>query len=123
MKDAKVCPSCLAEPWTHLVGDHDRKQPNFCSDCGDKLIPRSELPRDIWKDPAVREALKERPAFDIACLRCPKCHELGYYNEGSSFTCRFCDETIRVDEELAQEFVLLADTVTDTTDGYNNETK
>ena len=92
-------------------------------DCGDKLIPRSELPRDIWKDPKVKEALKDgRDASDIWCIRCPRCDQLGYYNEGSSFSCRFGCGTWRVDDEMSQDAITLTDTVTETTDGYHNHT-
>jgi hypothetical protein len=134
--NGKVCPSCGCEPWNFAEGENpkvegtsrdsseQRKQPAFCQDCGDKLIRRSELPRDIWKDPYVKEALKSgRQTFDVQCLRCPECNDLGYYNEGSSFSCRFCDRTFRVDEEMiADSMVSLADTVTEATDGYHNQT-
>lgn len=47
---------------------------------------------DILKDPSVKERLAEgRTPDDIAVLSCPNCGEYGYYNEGSSFYCRFCD--------------------------------
>lgn len=98
---------------------------------------RADLPRDIWKDPNVQAALKaKRSASDIMVLRCPECHEYGYWNEGSHFTCRFCDLSyyccsedesppescayLRLDES---DCVTLADTVTETTDGYHNETQ
>lgn len=89
-------------PWDfHNPGKEKENQPKFCQDCGDKLIPRSELPRDIWKDPAVKLALKEgRRANDIAVLDCPKCGMWGYYNQGSSFSCRFCDQTWRITEDM-----------------------
>jgi len=49
---------------------------------------------DIYKDPMVKEALKDgRPPTDIAVLMCPKCGEYGYYNQGSHFSCRLCDGT------------------------------
>jgi hypothetical protein len=53
----------------------------------------SEIKDDIWQDPMVKEALQERPAEDIAVLNCPDCCKLGYYNQGSHFTCRFCNVT------------------------------
>ena len=89
---------------------------------------------DIWKDPHVKAALKEgRPAEDIAVLSCPKCGRWGYYNQGSGFWCRFCKEGFYVcteDEEppvgrqylYIDGFMSLADTVTFTTDGYDNWT-
>lgn len=49
--------------------------------------------QNIWQDPRVIEALKERDASDIAVLDCPRCGEAGYYNEGSHFTCLKCDQT------------------------------
>lgn len=49
---------------------------------------------DIWDDPMVKAALEDgRPAEDIAVLSCPKCGRHGYYNQGSHFTCRFCEAT------------------------------
>lgn len=135
MKQELVCPSCGCAPWNFAEGDNPkvegtsrnssepRKQPTFCGECGDKLIQRSELPRDIWKDPAVKCALKEgRFVDDIRVMECPKCNLWGYYNEGSSFSCRFCDRTWRVTTEMAEDSITLADTVTVTTDGYHNET-
>ena len=54
----------------------------------------STTERDIWKDPRVVDALNEgRFATDICLLECPKCHEWGYYNEGSHFTCLHCDKS------------------------------
>lgn len=89
---------------------------------------------DIWKDPNVKAALKEgRSADDIAVVRCPKCDRWGYYNEGSHFFCRFCRRGWRVlseDEPRPDHIpsmridghVTLADTVTVTTDNYDNQT-
>lgn len=98
-------------------------------------MPRSELPRDIWKDPQVKGALKDgRQTWDIAVCRCPECRQLGYYNEGSSFSCRFCDLTyLVIDPEdmprpegcrtvSTEEVCRLDDTVTECTDGYHNKT-
>ncbi len=90
---------------------------------------------DIWKDPAVKTALKSgRSPGDIAVIACPKCGHWGYYNQGSHFWCRLCregwhccseDETPPTDRQYLwlDEVVTLADTVTVTTDGYENETK
>jgi hypothetical protein len=76
---------------------------------------------DIWKDPQVQEALKDgRSADDIAVIDCPKCGKWGYYNEGSHFTCRFCKNTFF--DYLNWESIKLSDTVTVTTEGYDNET-
>ena len=118
----KVCPGCGSVPWDFAnPGKLGKNQPEFCQDCGNKLLPRSELPRDIWKDPYVREALKDgRAASDIAVMSCPTCGQYGYYNEGSSFSCRFCDLTFYVTEE--SDVIRLDDTVTETNEGYNNET-
>lgn len=50
--------------------------------------------KDIWKDPRVKDALKDgRTPDDIAVLSCPKCGAFGYYNQGSHFTCRYCKRT------------------------------
>ena len=90
---------------------------------------------DIWKDPQVQEALKDgRSADDIAVLACPECGCWGYYNEGSHFSCRFCDKSWHclTEDEPPHEGIpcmyvdshtSLADTVTETTDGYHNETQ
>ena len=46
----------------------------------------------VWEDPNVVAAFKAgRTADDIYVLNCPRCGELSYYNQGSSFTCRHCD--------------------------------
>lgn len=83
----------------------------------------SEPVNDIWKDPGVTEALTDgRSADDIRVMDCPKCSRWGYYNEGSHFSCRFCNRTWHVTTEMAQDSITLADTVTVTTDGYDNET-
>lgn len=78
---------------------------------------------DIWKDPMVKEALKEgRQPEDIGILRCPECGEFRYYNQGSSFYCDPCDALFYVcsEDEDAPEigryvrldgFMSLADTV------------
>ena len=45
-----------------------------------------------FDDPNVKSALEEgRQPDDIALLNCPQCGRLGYYNQGSSFSCRHCD--------------------------------
>lgn len=128
--DLKVCPDCGACP----NPEDDGQQAPFCQYCGTKLVGRSELPRDIWKDPSVKEALKGgRAASDIAVIACPECNQYGYYNEGTTFSCRFCDLTFYVlseDEEAegrrtvsADEVIRLDDTITNPTDGYNNQTR
>lgn len=77
---------------------------------------------DIWKDPRVIDALKDgRSADDIAILDCPKCGLLGYYNQGSHFTCLRCDQTFYVLSEgesrpdapcvYANEAIMLEDTL------------
>lgn len=94
----------------------------------------SDQPNDIWQDPSVKAALKGgRSTDDIAVLRCPKCDRWGYYNQGSHFWCRFCKEVwvcLSEDEEPPDDrqylyldgFTSLADTVTVTTEGYDNQT-
>lgn len=98
------------------------------------MTARSKPINDIWKDPEVMAALKEgRSAEDIAVLRCPKCDRWGYYNEGSNFWCRFCRKGWHVCSEnetppshrrylRLDGHTTLADTVTVTTDGYDNWT-
>jgi len=101
-----------------------------CPNCDHQLVKPIN---DIWKDPMVKEALREgRPAHDIAVARCPECHRWGYYNEGSHFTCRFCERSWYVcsDDQVPRRgldmqldgHTTLADTVTETTDGYDNQT-
>ena len=90
---------------------------------------------DIWKDPAVKNALKEgRSPDDIAVLECPKCGQWRYYNQGTHFYCHKCKKAWYCcgEDEPAPEdgrpwlrldgFTTLADTVTVTTEGYDNET-
>lgn len=86
---------------------------------------KSKLPHDIWKDPMVQDALKEgRSADDIQVIDCPMCHEYGYWNEGSHFSCRFCKKTWYVygPDNDHFESISLAETATITTDGYDNQT-
>lgn len=66
----------------------------------------NDEPEDIWQDAMIKEVLKERPADDIAVLNCPQCGGLSYYNEGSHFSCRFCEKTFYVlseDEAVTDE--------------------
>lgn len=50
--------------------------------------------RSPYDDQMVQAALKDgRAESDIALLSCPDCGALGYYNEGSHFTCRVCDHS------------------------------
>lgn len=116
-----------------MPAEGERPESTHCRFCGIKLVTRHELPRDIWKDPAVKEALRDREAYDIAVIRCPECDQYGYYNEGSSFSCRFCDLMFLVvgeDESHpegyrtvpADEVVRLDDTITECSDGYDNRT-
>lgn len=102
-----------------------------CPNCGHAV---AEPINDIWKDPNVMAALKDgRDANDIAVVACPKCGKWGYYNQGSHFSCRFCNRTWSVlteDEDnpyggggmYLDGHTTLADTVTETTDGYDNRT-
>ncbi len=91
---------------------------------------------DIWQDPNIKTALKDgRSADDIAVLSCPKCGRKGYYNQGSHFYCRFCRiGYFAVSSECdklptaggpyvyVEDVITLADTTTETTDGYDNRT-
>jgi len=55
--------------------------------------PNRDQDDSPWADPGVKKALRDgRDPHDIALLICPKCGVLGYYNEGSHFYCRMCDE-------------------------------
>ncbi len=110
--------------------DRDELADVHCPNCDH---PVSEPINDIWKDPSVKAALKEgRAVNDIAVLRCPKCNRWGYYNQGSRFYCRFCKEgwdCLTEDEQPGDRqylcldgFTTLEDTVTEVTDGYDNQT-
>ncbi len=89
-----------------------------CPNCDHRL---DKLINDIWKDPSVKEALRDgRSACDIMVLDCPKCGRWGYYNQGSHFWCRFCDQGFEHTEDW--DPISLDDTVTATTDGYDNMT-
>jgi hypothetical protein len=112
--------------------DQEHLPKEHCPNCDHDL---DEPINDIWKDPNVKAALRDgRSADDIAVLRCPNCSRWNYYNQGSSYWCRFCKERwyCRAEGEerpecqyinLAEEgFTSLADTLTVTTDGYDNQT-
>lgn len=126
---SKLCPCC-----GYVPPEDERPESAHCRFDGEKLVTRDELPRDIWKDPAVKEALREgRSANDIVVLRCPDCNQYGYYNEGSGFSCRFCDLTFLVMTEgeippqgyrtvMSEDAVRLDDTLTECTEGYDNRT-
>lgn len=44
------------------------------------------------EDQNVKAALKGgRPPNDIMLCCCPRCHGYGYYNQGSHFTCPWCE--------------------------------
>lgn len=88
-----------------------------------------------WADPDVKRALRDgRDPSDIALLICPKCGILGYYNEGSHFCCRMCNETwaVLADGEdpveyegwqtmCADEVISLADFEDGAPDGYGGQ--
>lgn len=111
--------------------DKDELLEVHCPNCDHRL---DEPINDIWKDPSVKAALKDgRLPNDIAVLSCPKCSRWGYYNQGSHFWCRFCKEgwhCLAEGEEpppygqymYLDGFTSLDDTLTVTTDGYDNET-
>jgi hypothetical protein len=111
--------------------ENPRDQGN-CPNCDHNL---DEPINDIWKDPNVKAALKDgRPADDISVISCPRCGRFGYYNQGSHFWCRFCEqgwEVLTEGEEppldrqyfYLDHFMSLTDTVTDVTDGYPNNTQ
>lgn len=137
--------TCFSLHWCYLCGG-DIKNGEKYYDGGyarrahEKCVevnPTGELPHDIWKDPCVMAALRERAAVDIQVIACPKCNEYGYWNEGSHYSCRFCNRSwfvfsendtrrknsncIRIGDDA--EPISLADTITDTTEGYDNHTR
>jgi hypothetical protein len=54
--------------------------------------------RDAWSDPNVKAALKTRRAADIYLMCCSQCGNYSYYNEGSHFTCSWCEHYVRGEE-------------------------
>jgi len=139
-KDA-TCSSCKSK----FVIEHDADHDEGVWRDRTKLIPKgkccecsNEIPNDIWKDSNVMSALKEgRSADDIMVIRCPKCDRFNYYNQGSSYWCKFCKQgwvCLSEGEEppVGRQYlyldgmespVTLADTLTETTEGYHNETQ
>lgn len=116
-----------------MSDERDELADVHCPNCDHAV---SEPINDIWKDPSVKAALKDgRPTSDIAVLSCPKCSRWGYYNQGSTFWCRFCKERWEclTEDELPsprggqylylEGFTSLDDTVTECTDGYDNFTR
>ena len=54
----------------------------------------------IWDDPEIKAALSEgRAPDDICVLNCSICGGLGYYNQGTSFYCRYCQRGFTVLDE------------------------
>ncbi len=51
-----------------------------------------------WDDPNVKVALKKRDPAHIALICCGQCHNYGYYNEGSHFSCSWCDYSVSGEE-------------------------
>lgn len=51
-----------------------------------------------WKDPNVIEAIKSRPTQEISLIQCHNCLAHSYYNDGSHFTCQWCQWTAEGDE-------------------------
>lgn len=122
----------VIEEALEAIKSHDGFDANKCAmdlnelvgamrDIADKAL--NPISTDVWRDPRVKEALDEgRLASDISILDCPRCSLRGYWNEGSHFYCRRCDETFVVcseDEEAPEgcivarttDVVSLADTV------------
>jgi hypothetical protein len=59
---------------------------------------------DVWLDPRVKDALAQgRAADDICIMECPSCQQLGYYNQGSHFTCLECNVTFNCVSEHNSE--------------------
>lgn len=129
-----VCGEDITLGQRYRDGGYRRRAHESCADKDGLAEPQAPV-NDIWKDPNVKERLKEGVSADaIMVMDCPKCGRFGYYNEGSHFSCRFCNRnwvcltesesipeavpSLRIHEHVRS----LADTITVTTDGYANKT-
>lgn len=53
------------------------------------------IPANPWEDPNVKQALQDgREPNDIMLCQCLKCHGYSYYNQGSHFTCYWCNWSV-----------------------------
>lgn len=71
-----------------------------------------------WDDPDVKAALKQRDAGHIALICCGNCHCYSYYNEGSHFSCQWCDWSVSgedLDDVIEAGEVISLDDYTDMT--------
>ncbi len=62
-----------------------------------------------WEDPNVKRVLSMRPPEDVLLLPCQGCGSYGYYNQGSHFSCAWCDwfvEGVALDQVLDQGEVI-----------------
>jgi len=58
-------------------------------------MSNNEYSEKNWRrDPDVAEALKDRPASEVALIDCPHCGAQNYYNEGSHASCRLCERDL-----------------------------
>ena len=46
---------------------------------------------NAWDCPSVKDALGERMPDDIMVAPCGECRNYSYYNQGSHFSCSWCD--------------------------------
>jgi hypothetical protein len=46
---------------------------------------------DPYNDSNVQEALKGRSSEEVSLACCRECGQYSYYNDGSHFTCHWCD--------------------------------
>jgi hypothetical protein len=51
-----------------------------------------------WEDPNVKAALKQRDTGHVYVMCCAECHNYSYYNEGSHFSCSWCDWSVSGDD-------------------------
>jgi hypothetical protein len=99
-------PAALRSPCIGLGISQSSQKENVCGGGTDDSQGASKSGRDGEKvsdpkqtpfdDPNVKEALRDgRDSSDIHLIGCYVCGEYSYYNDGSHFTCRFCDWTLR----------------------------
>jgi hypothetical protein len=66
-----------------------------------------------WDDPNVIQALRDgRTPSDISLLCCVRCGRYSYYNEGSHFSCQWCDWSAKgaaLDRLLDADLITLDD--------------
>jgi hypothetical protein len=76
---------------------------------------------DYLKDPAVTDALKERPAYDVCLILCPQCGLYSYYNQGSHAGCFHCGKDLTRfldDDSFADNICTVQDMIDYDLSGY-----